>query len=568
MKKDAGRKETDKILEEMEKKIAAEYKQAEREIADKLDEYLKKFEKKDAQKRAAVQKGLIAQKEYEQWRTGQIMIGKRWEEMRDTLAKDYQNANNIAKSTINGYMPEVYALNHNYGTFEVESQSGIDTSYTLYDRQTVERLMRDNPDLLPPAGKKVSQAIAEGKAKRWNKQHIQSVMMQSLLQGEAIPNIAKRLAKKVGDSNYKAAIRNARTMTTSAECAGRVDSYKRADKMGIEMQQQWIATLDSRTRDSHVAMDGETVDVGKRFSNGLRYPADPTGRPEEVWNCRCTLVAQLKGFETDASDLGLRRSEKLKGMSYEEWKGEHYKPPVTSNAKKPTDADLKAQEKAKKQADKRFKNKNQPVSTEYEKSLQEKYNRGTDLGRKLFDKYIKYGGQVVDGNSKDAYFQSGQVYLNYAKDAKNPRGAGTTWFHEHGHFIDWFTVRKVNIGGSKAFRDAIMADARALEKARASKYSGSIDDIRKGISKELTSKGDVTHSIQDLLGGSIDGVYPKALYGHSEKGYWTKDPDHLQKEACAHMFEAQFEPEKIKLMEEYFPSAWKMFNEKMKGLVK
>ena len=322
MTKDQGRKETDKLLEEMEKKIRKEYRQAEKEIQQKLNDHLNRFKVKDLQKQEALKNGLITQKEYNDWRMGQMAIGSRWNAMKDTISADLHNANNIAKSIVNGYMPQVYALNHNYGTYEVEHKGKVDTSYTLYDKQAVERLMRDNPDMLPPPGKKTSERIAAGKEKRWNNQHIQSVMTQSILQGESIPKIASRLAKKVGDSNEAAAIRNARTMTTRAENYGRLDSYKRAQKMGIDLQKQWISTLDHRTRDSHVDLDGEVQPIDKPFSNGLDCPGG-MGPPEEVYNCRCTMVAQLKGFETDASDMSLRRNEKLGDMSYDEWKAYH-----------------------------------------------------------------------------------------------------------------------------------------------------------------------------------------------------------------------------------------------------
>ena len=578
MTRDPARKETDRLLADMEKRIAKEYEQAEREMEEKLNKYLEDFKRKNENKLKDLDNGVITDKEYKQWWTNQVLVGNRWVEMKDSLARDMHNTNNIAESIVNGYMPEVYALNHNYGAYEVEHASGVDTGYTLYDRQTVERLMRDDPDLLPPPGKKTSERIKAGKDIRWNKQQIQSVMMQSVLQGESMPKIAKRLAEKVGDRNQASAIRNARTMTTGAENAGRIDSCKRAKNMGIDMRQQWIATLDGRTRDSHRDMDGEMVDVGKMFSNGCRYPGDPAGPASEVYNCRCTLIAQLKGFEIELKNYNT--SPKLKGMSYEEWKNEHKKQTKTQTNKpvskptvpatpKPTDAEIKAQEKARKQAENRFKSKKCPVPADYEKLLQEKYERGTELGKKLFDKYVKYGGQVVDSNYNEPYFHAGQVFLNYNKDMKNKRGAGTTWFHEHGHYIDWFTTRKVAIGTNKAFKDAIIADARALEAERRLQFGGSIGNVRRNISTELKGKGDRTHSIQDLLGGTIEGVYPGAQYCHSEPGYWTtKDPNHLQKEACAHMFEAQFEPDKIKLMEEYFPTAWKMFNEIMGGLVK
>jgi hypothetical protein len=37
-------------------------------------------------------------------------------------------------------------------------------------------------------------------------------------------------------------------------------------------------------------------DNDKPFSNGLMFPGDWRGRPEEVYNCRCTLGAEIIGF--------------------------------------------------------------------------------------------------------------------------------------------------------------------------------------------------------------------------------------------------------------------------------
>lgn len=42
---------------------------------------------------------------------------------------------------------------------------------------------------------------------------------------------------------------------------------------------------------NHVKLEGETVGIDEKFSNGLRYPRDPEdGRPEEVIRCRCYLT--------------------------------------------------------------------------------------------------------------------------------------------------------------------------------------------------------------------------------------------------------------------------------------
>nr|DAK83485.1 MAG TPA: minor capsid protein [Caudoviricetes sp.] len=76
-----------------------------------------------------------------------------------------------------------------------------------------------------------------------------------------------------------------------------------------------MATLDSRTRDSHRQLDGEAAGDDGRFSNGPRYPGDPTGPASEVWNCRCTLVASIPGHDV----FGGRDTHGLE-TSYEDWK--------------------------------------------------------------------------------------------------------------------------------------------------------------------------------------------------------------------------------------------------------
>jgi SPP1 gp7 family putative phage head morphogenesis protein len=311
---DYGHKLTDEELKELEKRINAEYTQAEKEVAQKLSNYLAGFMRRDIEQKTLVDAGEISEREYLNWRAGQIATGKRWEELRQSLAEDMHRTNVEAQKQAQSESMDIYALNHNYGTYEVENGAEIDTKYTLYDRQTVERLVKDNPQMLPPPGKKVSERIKAGLDVRWNNQHIQSVMMQSLLQGESIGKIATRLANAVGDSNRAAAIRNARTMTTGAENAGRVDAYERAKDMGVPVRQMWVATIDDRTRESHRKMDGETIEPGETFSNKCRFPGDPLGEPSEVYNCRCTLVARIPGVQYTFAERGTDKD------SYEEWK--------------------------------------------------------------------------------------------------------------------------------------------------------------------------------------------------------------------------------------------------------
>lgn len=60
------------------------------------------------------------------------------------------------------------------------------------------------------------------------------------------------------------------------------------------MKHQWLATFDSNTRDTHAYLNGEIVELGKMFTNGLKEPGDPNGTAAEVINCRCTTVPVLE----------------------------------------------------------------------------------------------------------------------------------------------------------------------------------------------------------------------------------------------------------------------------------
>lgn len=321
-KPDPAHKETDKILRDMEKLLDEVYKQAYKEARQTADDFMKQFREMDKKKRQQVKDGELEKAEYDRWRRTQVFQGNRYHQMADTLAADMTHTNQIAASVINGYLPEVYAVNHNYGTYEIEKGSRINTQYTMYDRQTVERLMRDNPDLLPRKA-----AVNVPKDQLWNKKHINSAITQGILQGESIDKISQRLAATVTDMSHTSAIRNARTMTTSAQNGGRIDSYKRAEGMGIKMLQVWMATLDSRTRHEHRQLDGQKRKVGEAFEvegEKIFFPGDPAADPALVYNCRCTLIGEVEGVDYNLSDVS-QRDSKLGDMTYEEWKEEKRK---------------------------------------------------------------------------------------------------------------------------------------------------------------------------------------------------------------------------------------------------
>lgn len=311
---------TDDIIEGLEKRLAKEYRQASVEMEETLRSYLEKFAAEDEAQRKLLQAGEITAKDYQDWRFRHIMMNKRWEAMRDTLAEDYHRINQIATGIARGERAGIYALNHNYALYQMEHDGGINTGLTLYNKDAVERILTKDPQMLPPPGKKVSKRIAEGLDVRWNNQQIQSVMVQGILQGESVYKLAHRL-ETVTEHNYNAAVRNARTMATAAQNAGREEAYKRATELGVHLVKEWQATLDGRTRHDHRMLHGVRVAIDEPFETPdgeLEFPGDPKGPPAQIYNCRCTTLSWVKGFEGDT----VKSSPGMGDLTFEEWQEE------------------------------------------------------------------------------------------------------------------------------------------------------------------------------------------------------------------------------------------------------
>lgn len=193
---DRAHRLTDRELKKLEEKIAKEYIQAHDEIAKKADKYFNRFAKLDKEMVQKVKDKKITVSQYREWRKNKMLIGKRWNNMLEVIGKDMLNTEKIAMSYVNDTKLDVYAINANFATYQIEHDSRIDTSFTLYNKDTVKMLIKENPRLLP------NYKPNEEKLLLWNKQHINSAITQAILQGKAIPDVAKSL-EKVTDMDKK-----------------------------------------------------------------------------------------------------------------------------------------------------------------------------------------------------------------------------------------------------------------------------------------------------------------------------------------------------------------------------
>ena len=324
-KPDYAHKMTDAELSKLEQRITKLYKEAADELTDTVKAYFEQFEKRDAAMKEKLDAGEITEQQYKQWRLAQIGRGKRFEALRDKVAERYTNANETAVAYVNDATPGIYTLNRNYAAYKIEQVSDK-ADFTLWDEQTVKRLIVEQPDLMPYYPPK--RALKRGIDLDYGKKQITASIKSSILQGKSISRIADDMQQRMENMSRASAIRTARTSVTAAQNAGRMDSYAAAEKMGIKLKKQWLATLDGRTRHAHAMLDGQTAETDKTFhvdGYEIMYPGDTSAPGYLVYNCRCTLIASLDDAPKApnplrrARDPETGRSILVSDMTYAQW---------------------------------------------------------------------------------------------------------------------------------------------------------------------------------------------------------------------------------------------------------
>ena len=319
---------TDKELEALENRIAKVYKEAENDLTKEVNAYFAKFKIRDKEMKDLVDAGEMTNADYMKWRTTQIGRGKRYEALRDKVAERYTKANEVANAYVNDLTPSIYSLNRNYEAYTIEKTVG-NCDFTLWDESTVRRLLVEEPDLMPyyPA----KRALNRGIDLAYGKDQITKRVTSGIIRGLSPGKIANELMAGITTMNRESAVRAARTGITTAENAGRLDSWIAAEKMGIQIKRRWMCTKDGRTRTSHGKADGQTVTGTKEpFEVGgykMMFPGDKSlGAPgSEIYNCRCTTrTVEKDGIEAEPRQMRVRDPETGKNvlvneMTYEEW---------------------------------------------------------------------------------------------------------------------------------------------------------------------------------------------------------------------------------------------------------
>lgn len=202
----------------------------------------------------------------------------------------------------------------------------------------------------------------------------------------------------------------------------------------------------------------------------------------------------------------------------------------------------------------------------YAETLVQRFSAGTDTAKMAFVKHVPTDS-IADGSySGIAHYQPStrKISMDFAQDATNSVGAGFTYYHENGHLVD-FSAGGLSTQGQ--FGAALKGDYQEF----VTSYMRADGILRKPeayakLGVWLRGKdADRLAPISDLLGGISSGKITGA-YGH-RPAYWKRAPFSLEREAFAHMFEAQFDPERLALFEQVFPTALSEFIKLLGGVI-
>lgn len=84
---------------------------------------------------------------------------------------------------------------------------------------------------------------------------------------------------------------------TETHGASQVASFYAAYASGIDVKKEWASAISDRTREAHLAANGQVREMNEFYDVGgepMMYPGDPDGSAGNVINCRCINLIMPK----------------------------------------------------------------------------------------------------------------------------------------------------------------------------------------------------------------------------------------------------------------------------------
>lgn len=209
--------------------------------------------------------------------------------LQDQLTKILEKMQSNNYQSVRKYLDKCYEEGFAGALFDLQGQ-GVPLAFPIDQTQMTKAIQLDSKirhGLYARMGLNVNEL----------KKNISSEITRGLAMGESYETIAQRLGRHImGD--YNKSLRIVRTEGHRIQNQSALDVMQKAVSVGADVVKQWDATLDDKTRDTHVELDGQVVDVDEPFvipSTGASAMfAGGFDDPAEDCNCRCCILQRAK----------------------------------------------------------------------------------------------------------------------------------------------------------------------------------------------------------------------------------------------------------------------------------
>jgi hypothetical protein len=219
-------------------------------------------------------------------RTGLMMAGH-LRRLTDNLDRIMANATQAITNDLSGSWQVWWGMG-NKATTDAARAAGFAVTELAIQGEKLDLYQQYIPELIKSVGDttkaKMANLIRTSSLAGENRATIQRKMFTALM-GEPA-----RHGTRFGGFNYQVE----RIYRTESQRLYNMASHEAAitlnEKVGTDLVKVWNHSgASALARPDHVEMDGEIADLEEPFSNGLMYPKDPAGAPEDTINCMCYM---------------------------------------------------------------------------------------------------------------------------------------------------------------------------------------------------------------------------------------------------------------------------------------
>lgn len=248
------------------------------------------------------------------------------ESLIDSLASGLADAGQQAYTATSGLLVESRVVGAGLAAWQFEASTGVEVTRFLGTSQAAIAVTGDTSY----HGKYDLKAWHGVTDKRKCREAIRQAITRGVLTGENPRKIAKRLEGLFTGSEPLSPAARARRIAQT-EVGGvmnkaTVDLLSDAQaKSGVRIMKKWRCVKDDKTRERHRDIDGETVSVDEKFSNGMEAPRVGGGAADRI-NCRCTVKTVCEGLTLDVPETMLDQvtGQPVPEMSYRQWAAKYH----------------------------------------------------------------------------------------------------------------------------------------------------------------------------------------------------------------------------------------------------